>query len=350
MKITMLKDTDKNDILPLYREVFCDSDAYVNYFSENILPDSSVFACIADNHIMGMLCLIPKNICVCDREIPCSYIYGVATEKEWRRRGVMSQMMKVAVNRLYTGGAGDYFTYLIPSPADNAAIYEKYGFCTVMYRNNGNTARLNNYADTVLKVRARAGDAGRLSGFAMRHVGKTYGIYIKKDREYFERMISLMEAEDGYIDIYYRGDCIIGYRIGFDGETVEEVYDNEILDDDKTASGIGSAAGNNTGSYIMARIINIMKMIPLMNTAGNGEIIVSVEDPVIDGNNGTFLWRYGGGTCSFERKETVLGDTGSNIIVNVGIGELTSHIFGCKRVSGLPEMSIKNGVFINDYV
>ena len=132
MKVSLLEDLEKKNIIPLYREVFEDSEAYVNYFINNVLPESSVFTCKMNGFLVGMLCLIPKKVCVCGIEICCQYIYGVATGLEWRNKGVMSRIMREAVNHLYLHGTSDYFTYLIPSPASNAAIYEKYGFGTVM--------------------------------------------------------------------------------------------------------------------------------------------------------------------------------------------------------------------------
>ena len=151
----------------------------------------------------------------------------------------------------------------------------------------------------------------------------------------------LMEAEGGGIDIYFVDGNIVGYRIGFDDETVEEVVDYKTEDMAANESVNGSA--NEIRPYVMARILNIRKMMAIMRTAEEGEVTVRVEDSVIDDNNGTYLWRYGKNISVFER-------TSLESQVKVSIGELASHIFGYRTVAGLPEMNVKNGVFINDYL
>lgn len=367
MKVKLLGEFEKKDIIPIYEDIFDDSDAYVNYFHNEVLPGSEVFACIVNDGITGVLCLIPKNVSVGNQKMLCHYIYGVATKTEWRRQGVMSCIIKNAINHLYLSGMGDYFTYLIPSPVSNAEIYEKYGFGAVMDKScdshidmdvntNINTDVdidinihfQNNYSNTVFKKRAEYSDAKRLSQFAEAYVSKIYGVYLTKDRHYFEKMFMLMEAEGGGVDIYFVDGNIVGYRIGFDDETVEEVFDYEEEDtaeeaEDKTANGSVNGFVNEIRPYVMARIINIRKMMELMCAAEEGEVTVRVEDSVIDDNNGTYLWRYGKNVSVFER-------TSLESKVKVSIGELASHIFGYKAVAGLPEMNVKNGVFINDYI
>lgn len=374
MKVRRLEEFEKKDIIPIYEDIFDDGDAYVNYFHNEVLPGSEVFACIVNDGITGVLCLIPKKVSIGSQIMPCHYIYGVATKTEWRRQGVMSCVIKNAINHLYLSGMGDYFTYLIPSPVNNAEIYEKYGFGAVMDKScdshidmkmdmdmddntnintNINTAvdiDINihfqkNYLNVVLKKRADYSDAERLSQFAEAYVSKTYGVYLTKDRHYFEKMFMLMEAEGGSIDIYFVDGNIVGYRIGFDDETVEEVFDYKTEDKAANVSVNRSVNGsvNEIRPYVMARIINIRKMMALMRTAEEGEVTVCVADSVIDDNNGTYLWRYGKNVSVFER-------TSLESKVKVSIGELASHIFGYKAVAGLPEMNVKNGVFINDYV
>ncbi|MCI8306893.1 MAG: GNAT family N-acetyltransferase [Lachnospiraceae bacterium] len=380
MKVRLLEDYEKKNIIPLYREVFDDSDDYVRYFYKKVLPESGVFTCTVNGRIVGMLCLIPKRICVGTKIISCYYIYGVATRPDWRRKGVMSHIMKEAVNHLRLHGTSDYFTYLIPNPAGNAAIYEKYGFGGVMDKICVTDKTGGVFCEKhIVKRRAGRSDIACLAEFAAAHVSKSYDVYITRDNSYFENMFSLMEAEGGSIDIYFEEKksggkkkdrmndttdsgthvrterMIAGYRIGFDDETVEEIYDEYAFgarnQTDRTDISEIAACGADTNDiirpYIMARILNISKMIPLMRTVDEGEIILHVTDPVIAENNGMFLWRYGD-TCSLEKIYEENMDF-SNVIT-VGIGELASHIFGCRRTAGLPKMRVKKGVFINDYV
>lgn len=178
-------------------------------------------------------------------------------------------------------------------------------------------------------------DLARLAIFAESTMEARYGIFLSKDREYFKNIFSLMDAEGGRVELYFENKIVLGYRIGFEDEMIEEVLDDSI----QSMSWEDSSAV----PYTMARILNIKKTLQLIGTSQRGSVVVQVSDPVLEENNGTFLWRYEPGRIDWEK-------TTQKPELELSVGALTAHVFGYNKIKGLPDMNMKNGFFIHDYL
>ena len=333
--IRFLEDREKLNITPLYEETFVeDTPEYREYFYEEIVPNNQIAVDIEGEEIRSMVSLIPKSIMIGKAKGHCYYIYGVATREKYRKKGLMKNLMTEVIQSLHKNG--ELFTYLIPSNADKANIYSKMGFEYVMNKSSNKIEELRKKPTHSLVMRkADYSDISRLAIFAQSMMNERYGIYLTKDKEYFKNIFSLMEAEGGRIDIYFENKIILGYRIGFGDEIIEEVLDESIEE--------LSYVKNNPKPFAMARILDIKGVLANLPTVQKGNVVVEVKDDIIEENNGVFLWRYGKGVQNFER-------TKSEPEVKVTIGELTAHVFGYRDHTGLPKMVPNNGFFINDYV
>lgn len=246
--VRLLKCDEKMNIKSLYEKVFVeDEETYRQYFYDKVLPLSDVMV-YEDNGIKGMITMIPKKVTIGNNETICRYIYGVATEPLCRRQGIMDKIMKSCLSYL----EDDCFTYLIPSSPENAKIYEKYGFSYVMDKTE---PKASGVADKDISVRkADRTDIDLLSAFGEKCASRRYGIYLTKNEAYFEETFEKLEAENGYIEIYEKNTEIVGYRTGFDDETVEFLMDDAVYKEE------GCKIHNDKKPYIMARILNAEKM------------------------------------------------------------------------------------------
>ena len=145
-----------------------------------------------------------------------------------------------------------------------------------------------------------------------------------------------MNAEGGKIELYFENRIVLGYRVVFEDEIIEEVLDDTISE----LSLIDDAMSK---PYAMARLLNIEKTLKMLGTKETGNVVVKVKDSVIKDNDGTFLWRFGNNLQSFEKMNL-------KPEVEVTIGQLTAHVFGYRQIKGLPIMNAGKGFFINDYV
>lgn len=78
------------------------------------------------------------------------------------------------------------------------------------------------------------------------------------------------------------------------------------------------------------------------------EIVFKITDPILDENNGYFVMTQKHGSIKLEKKSEK--DIEGEPDFDIGIGELTAHIFGYKLIPGLPAVCRKDSFFINDYV
>lgn len=334
--VRYLEQSEKQKIRPLYQACFDDMEEYCDYYFEKRLPQNEVAVCEKDTSFTGMIHLIPKTIGIGHEFITqCHYLYAVATAPEFRKQGVMGQILRRVLWDLHN--AGELFTYLIPSSEENAQIYRKYGFARVMNKHTlkDTNVRMNRLPG-IRSYRAKREDIPALSAFAQRKMAENYAIYISKNIHYFEKMMELMEIEDGEITIFEKEGSILGYRIGSEDDVLEEVLEPEI----------SALAWESSESepYTMARVLKIPKMLERVSTTVSGHIYIEVMDSVIEENNGVFLWEYGAGGCCWRKVENQKAE------IHISVEAFTAHLMGYKRIERLPEMDVKQGFYMNDYV
>lgn len=332
--IRYLEDREKLNILPLYEQCFDDEEDYKRYFFEDILPDNQIIVNEERGEINGMLQLIPKAINIGKNRTHCYYIYGVATAKADRNKGIMKEIFANTLRDLYNNQ--ECFTYLIPSSADSADIYRKLGFEYVMDKSVGIKEVIRKRPTHSLVLRkADFSDLSRLSIFAQSYMENKYGVFLSKDREYFKNIFSLMDAEGGKVELYFENKIVLGYRIGFEDEILEEVLD-------KSVEAL-SWQGSEVKPYAMARLLDIPTTLKMIGTSNVGEVVIKLKDDIIEENNGTFLMQY-------DRNKIQWKKTNMKPDIETTIGDFTAHILGYAKIDKLPEMNMKSGFYINDYV
>lgn len=332
--VRYLEDREKLNILPLYEQCFDDTEDYKRYFFEDILPNNQIAVYEDKREIKGMLQLIPKAVNIGRNRTHCYYIYGVGTDVSERKKGIMKEIFANVLRDLYNNQ--ECFTYLIPSSAENGEIYKKLGFEYVMDKSVGIKEVIRKRATHSLVLRkADFSDLPRLSIFAQSYMESNYGIFLSKDKEYFKNIFSLMEAENGRVELYFENRIVLGYRIGFEEEILEEVLDKSIE--------ALSWQGGEVKPYAMARLVDIPSTLNMLGTTGVGEVVIKLTDDILTENNGTFLMTY-------DRHQIQWKKTNMTPDVELTIGELTAHIFGYASIDALPKINIKRGFYINDYV
>ena len=332
--IRYLEKNEKLNIRSIYEQCFQDSKEYTDYYMNNCLKNNFVAVDEEDGEIIGAVHLIPKTVTTGKLKTNVFYIYGVSTLEKYRRKGVMKSIFKYILSDMYEDM--EAFTYLIPSDETNAMIYRKLGFEYVMDKElqKKEEARKKPSHSLILR-KAEPSDFPRLAIFAESAIEERYDVSLTKNRDYLKKMNDLLEVEDGRIEIYVENKVVVGYRIVVDDEAIEEVLDNE------TQSMTWLL--NEKKPYAMARIINLRKTLRLIGMRGVGQFVIEIEDSVLPGNNGRFK-------ISYEHTNIKMEPTTEEAEFHVTIGQLTQHVFGYKLIDGLPEVCMKHGFFINDYV
>ena len=127
----MIIDSPNISLIPklseLWKEAFGDDDEFIsNFFKLGFSPARSLCATESDT-VLGMLYWF--DMAYKNKKI--AYIYGVATGKAFRGRGIASEMMKKAHDILKSQ---DYEAIaLVPAKKELFTFYEKLGYRTFSY-------------------------------------------------------------------------------------------------------------------------------------------------------------------------------------------------------------------------
>ena len=127
MEIIYQKNKDKQPVYDMYQKIFEDPEPFAQYYFEEIYATNQVILAEEDNKILGMLHLNPYHIRAGKKTYTLNYIVAVAVWKEYRRRGIMAEMLKKCFNNMHE--QQQPFTYLMPA---NKAYYEPFQFRFVM--------------------------------------------------------------------------------------------------------------------------------------------------------------------------------------------------------------------------
>lgn len=99
-------------IKKLWDDIFEDSEAFTEYYFENICNKNDIFTASKNNQIIGMVHLNYYDAVYYGRDVKAVYIVGVAVKKEYRQKGIMRKMLEFALE--YAGKKGAAFAFLMP--------------------------------------------------------------------------------------------------------------------------------------------------------------------------------------------------------------------------------------------
>lgn len=115
----VIKYAEKNQreaIRALWQEAFADPEVFADYYFEQVYPENRVLVAEKDGQILSMLHLNPyewKFEMNSGHSVRLHYIVGVATGQEYRRKGLMAECLRRALQDMEQ--AGEPFTYLMPA-------------------------------------------------------------------------------------------------------------------------------------------------------------------------------------------------------------------------------------------
>lgn len=163
-----------------------------------------------------------------------------------------------------------------------------------------------------------------LAHFVNANLCQYYGLFIIRSALYFEQFQKELESSGGNLFEIVENGKIKGY-FAFAGDACirEAVFADE-ADRERFLCVKGEKK-----PAVMARIVNLPEM--MRHISGNGKITVAIKltDPVLQNNNGVFLWYIDEEGSRMERVEQQNNDTEASARpeVTTTIGEFTAFIF-----------------------
>lgn len=347
--------SQRDMIYQMYQEVFKDPEAFADYYFDVIYPDNQVLMAWNGDSFDGMIHLNPYRMKISDREFDAHYIVAVATRKEVRRKGVMRKMLCRVLNDM--ADRDEPFTYLIPA---DKAYYEPFDFVFVMdWIKQELTGKKG--TDTIFAEPFQQKDTEEVLRFLNRKV-QAYDIYTVIGLEYLKQAAKEAQSQDGDLMIwkeqgevsgvfaYGKEEDKIYVRLGFADEE-QRFLDmlGQIFPDKKIEVSAGCLTKGTKVPKIMFRITSLEALCHHFKGREGREFVLTINDPVIEKNNGTFLF------CT-SKEGTRICPTSEKAEGELSIGDFSKVVFGyggeeiLKRYPCLGELMPMDDIYITEEV
>lgn len=310
MEIHRLGRDEKAKTRLLYEEVFSeDSSAFVDYYYTEKIRDNVIYGLTEDGEIQAMLHLNPYILSVNGSERKANYIVAVATRKEYRKRGYMAALLRKALKDMYE--EGETFTFLMPAAE---GIYLPHDFRTVYeqerrYYEKEQKERLESYEPL------KESDCQDMADAANRYLSGAYQVFAVRDRAYYERLMKEYGSDGGRLMVRKEQGEITDCRICTPDDEREK-------------------------PKIMARIIDVRRMLMAVRVRELMAACFHITDPVIEENNRCVVitgTEFSGVMLMDSKPENSEGE--------VTVAALASFLFGAKTAE---EICREEGVFMSE--
>ncbi|MBP5365128.1 MAG: GNAT family N-acetyltransferase [Bacteroidales bacterium] len=134
----------------LYKQVFDDSDIFVDAFFAQMVTEESSFYIPYNNEVIASLQLFEYEADIKGKRYKCGYIYAVMTHPRYRHLGLMTRLMNRAIEEARRREY--HFVFLIADSIKLCLMYENFGFRSEYLSPDGGTIFLPpRYDNSVVK-------------------------------------------------------------------------------------------------------------------------------------------------------------------------------------------------------
>lgn len=392
MEKGFLAEKEVHNVRPLWEKVFAeDSKEFTEYYFANKAERNLVFIRTDEEKIVSMLHLTPF---LTGRMEPVCYIVGVATEEQYRRQGLMADLLKEALQFMWE--EGQPFTFLMPA---NPAYYTPFQFTYVydkpVWKLNEAVLPLH-YMETAAKYEAefhlvvkgkgslqikvaKENDMALLADFANAMLKKNADCYMHRNATYYKLLKKELIVQNGNL-FFAEQDGRIKGIFAYICEKEQPAFQEVIVDEDLAGWQMVNVSEHKP--MIMARVLRIEEFMCGLSCRGTVDILMDVIDPVLTQNSGIYhLYTAQDGSLRCKKrpprvkKETEKGTDKENeyAVTNrdtadcrVLIEDLTAFVFGYKSAEDsfyitnesagdeitdcLNQICVRKSIFINEII
>lgn len=197
---------DYNEIKALFDVCFPQEPDFNRWFFNNVYKSENTIVYRIDGKIAAMLQAIPYTHSALGN---ITYIYGACTKAEYRKKGLMRELLKYSFKEDLRLGRNA--SALIPQNKELFAFYEKFGYKAAFFIND-NIGKAEDYNG--IKGKFELKKANEEYAAKMAEIYDTALInreYILRNTGYFEIQLKMFEAFGGNAFIYTQGGETVGY-------------------------------------------------------------------------------------------------------------------------------------------
>lgn len=338
----------------LWKELFNDSDEYINWYFKNIFKDNSYKYLKDESEVIGMLFENKYKIGVNDIELASKYIVGVGVVPHRRGEGVMNELL---LNSIFDA-KNNNCDILYLTPIDKH-IYSKYGFSYVStlskYLIDFEVLKEFKKQSKLKKINKNSIDETLLKKLvaAYSFASSNYFSRVKREIKDFKNILSEVFLEngsvylsenssgeiDGYIFLLKNENIFVKELIFNSNESLSSLlsliygyknyYKNvEILSSENSyLEDYFGSSSKTIKNKVQVRIIETNKFLQILSKRlkSDEQITISIVDNIIKENNSTFILT----------NKNVLKSDCKECDLKIDISNFTQLIFGFRDISSL---------------
>lgn len=223
--------TVREQVRQLWQDVFDDDESFTNIYFSRIYNDAINYSVEYDGKVVAALQAIPFDFKAGDRVLKTAYLSGIATDRSYRRRGFMRQLLDKTHNSLQLQS---YDTaWLIPAEDYLFDIYSAFGYKTAFYKDYKTVERSS--------ISARAIGIEIVGVLDKNDMGKVYDYFSRKQmlqnsgvilpKDFFSVVVDVFDSESNPIMVAKRHQTIVGIAFVLSqGKIIKMFADNSEIE------------------------------------------------------------------------------------------------------------------------
>ena len=247
MEIRKLESAEHGKTRFLWEKIFKeDSQTFVDYYYFIRTKENVIYVVEEDGAIRSMLQKNPYWMKLEDSVFDSEYIVGVATEKEYRSRGYMRQLLIAALEE--ENKKKHPFTFLMPAAE---AIYSPYDFRYIYHqkqmeldsdvffalkrdKKTGEKESRDRGRQERVTRDAELGDAERIAAFFEKNESPKWAVCTVRDSVYYQTKILEQQSESGGVRLIFEEKDLVGVFF-YAREDILEILEPVILQEKEDA-------------------------------------------------------------------------------------------------------------------
>ena len=304
--------SNMHEIYELWKQAFMDSDSFAEYYFKEKCKDNRTLTAYEEKRLVSMLFLNPYTMKLAQDILESFYIVGVATHKDYRKRGYMRALLEKSLRDMAKEGVP--FTFLMPA---NTAYYTPFQFSllyeTTLLKYKPLGAEEAAYEHKKINLAPLEGDFDkRLAQDIEAIVDKLSNLHCIRSEAYIKRLIKEAKSEGGELVLFKKAGAISGYFLytlvqnkasisqliaDFDVEEAIALvrsylsnYSTDFVIPNYLVKESMSDAAMEADKGIMFRALRPDKLLAMLRCQDKKELTISIVDPIIASNNKTYQW------------------------------------------------------------
>ena len=185
--------------MKLWKDIFHDSDAYISLVFNNYFNTELIEYHEENGRIISALLGVPYTFSCGKQKLRGLYLCGLATDEEFRNRGIMNNLIERINNKAKEKGY--IFTFLIPSSDALINYYSVKGYVNAMYRIEDCYTQVHNFEKDYISILSREDERIRRLKEKYYH-NLLVSILSENDTEMCRKIISYIHKNETKISTY----------------------------------------------------------------------------------------------------------------------------------------------------